>query len=57
MSMYDFNNINSNEWPGDKKVISTYTLEFSDGWQPPKVSAANDPVGPVSRQVSARAAH
>lgn len=49
MIMCDFATTNSNEWPGDEKVISTYTLEFSDGWQPPKLSASFDP---RSRQVS-----
>lgn len=52
MAMCDLANTNSNEWPGDEKVISTYTLEFSDGWQPPKLSAAFDSRASSRRQVS-----
>lgn len=47
-------NIPSNEWPGDEKVISTYSLDFSDGWQPPKLSAAFDSREPSRRRTSAK---
>uniref|UniRef100_A0A3B4ZRV6 EPS8-like 3a n=1 Tax=Stegastes partitus TaxID=144197 RepID=A0A3B4ZRV6_9TELE len=36
-------------WPEDDEDIPTYTLEFSDGWQPPEVSAEPEPSEPVRR--------
>ncbi|XP_073323791.1 epidermal growth factor receptor kinase substrate 8-like protein 3 [Pagrus major] len=48
-------NIPSTQWPEDDEDIPTYTLEFSDGWQPPEVSATPEPPAPreaVSRRQS-----
>ncbi|KAM6947925.1 epidermal growth factor receptor kinase substrate 8-like protein 3 [Lycodopsis pacificus] len=43
-------NIPSTKWPEDDEDIPTYTLEFSDGWQPLEVTAAPEPSGPTRRQ-------
>ncbi|XP_044077080.1 epidermal growth factor receptor kinase substrate 8-like protein 3 isoform X2 [Siniperca chuatsi] len=45
-SLGDAWNIPSTKWPEDDEDIPTYTLEFSDGWQPP------EPREPVSRRES-----
>ncbi|GLD64446.1 epidermal growth factor receptor kinase substrate 8-like protein 3 isoform X1 [Lates japonicus] len=52
-SLGDAWNIPSTQWPEDDEDIPTYTLEFSDGWQPPEVSDFSEP---VSRQDSPRPA-
>ncbi|XP_018536862.1 epidermal growth factor receptor kinase substrate 8-like protein 3 isoform X2 [Lates calcarifer] len=52
-SLGDAWNIPSTQWPEDDEDIPTYTLEFSDGWQPPEVSDLSEP---VSRQDSPRPA-
>ncbi|KAJ3603060.1 hypothetical protein NHX12_030804 [Muraenolepis orangiensis] len=45
-------NIPSTKWPEDDDDIPTYSLEFSDGWQPPKLMEGS-PVGrPARRQES-----
>ncbi|XP_054473629.1 epidermal growth factor receptor kinase substrate 8-like protein 3 [Anoplopoma fimbria] len=49
-SLGDAWNIPSTKWPEDDEDIPTYTLEFSDGWQPPEVTAAPEPSEPVRRQ-------
>ncbi|XP_036956302.1 epidermal growth factor receptor kinase substrate 8-like protein 3 isoform X1 [Acanthopagrus latus] len=54
-SLGDAWNIPSTQWPEDDEDIPTYTLEFSDGWQPPEVSATPEPPAPreaVSRRQS-----
>ncbi|XP_008287657.1 epidermal growth factor receptor kinase substrate 8-like protein 3 [Stegastes partitus] len=48
-SLGDAWNIPSTQWPEDDEDIPTYTLEFSDGWQPPEVSAEPEPSEPVRR--------
>lgn len=40
----------STKWPEDDEDIPTYTLEFSDGWEPPELRAAPEPREPVRRQ-------
>ncbi|XP_031721096.1 epidermal growth factor receptor kinase substrate 8-like protein 3 isoform X1 [Anarrhichthys ocellatus] len=49
-SLGDAWNIPSTRWPEDDEDIPTYTLEFSDGWQPLEVTAAPEPSGPMRRQ-------
>ncbi|XP_068568061.1 epidermal growth factor receptor kinase substrate 8-like protein 3 isoform X2 [Cebidichthys violaceus] len=49
-SLGDAWNIPSTKWPEDDEDIPTYTLEFSDGWQPSEVTAAPEPSGPMRRQ-------
>ncbi|XP_030275376.1 epidermal growth factor receptor kinase substrate 8-like protein 3 isoform X2 [Sparus aurata] len=52
-SLGDAWNIPSTQWPEDDEDIPTYTLEFSDGWQPSEVSATPEPPAPreaVSRR-------
>ncbi|XP_053172263.1 epidermal growth factor receptor kinase substrate 8-like protein 3 [Scomber japonicus] len=49
-SLGDAWNIPSTKWPEDDEDIPTYTLEFSDGWQPPELRAAPAPREPVRRQ-------
>ena len=40
----------STQWPEDDEDIPTYTLEFSDGWQAPEVTAAPEPSEPMRRE-------
>ncbi|KAF7208678.1 epidermal growth factor receptor kinase substrate 8-like protein 3 [Nothobranchius furzeri] len=49
-------NIPSTKWPEDDEDIPTYTLMFSDGWQPPEVRAAPPPRQPASRREGPRPA-
>uniref|UniRef100_A0A8C2XFZ6 EPS8 signaling adaptor L3a n=1 Tax=Cyclopterus lumpus TaxID=8103 RepID=A0A8C2XFZ6_CYCLU len=49
-SLGDAWNIPSTKWPEDDEDIPTYTLEFSDGWQPPEATAAPEPSEPMRRQ-------
>ncbi|XP_023269858.1 epidermal growth factor receptor kinase substrate 8-like protein 3 isoform X1 [Seriola lalandi dorsalis] len=56
-SLGDAWNIPSTKWPEDDEDIPTYTLEFSDGWQPPEVTAAPALSEPVSRQETPQHAH
>ncbi|XP_070759277.1 epidermal growth factor receptor kinase substrate 8-like protein 3 [Enoplosus armatus] len=49
-SLGDAWNIPSTKWPEDDEDIPTYTLEFSDGWQPP------EPREPASREESTKPA-
>ncbi|XP_068449807.1 epidermal growth factor receptor kinase substrate 8-like protein 3 [Clinocottus analis] len=49
-SLGDAWNIPSTKWPEDDEDIPTYTLEFSDGWQPPEATAAPEPREPVKEQ-------
>ncbi|XP_070704381.1 epidermal growth factor receptor kinase substrate 8-like protein 3 [Pempheris klunzingeri] len=51
-SLGDAWNVPSTKWPEDDEDIPTYTLQFSDGWQPPEVSAAPEPREPASKQQS-----
>ncbi|XP_044203875.1 epidermal growth factor receptor kinase substrate 8-like protein 3 isoform X2 [Thunnus albacares] len=55
-SLGDAWNIPSTKWPEDDEDIPTYTLEFSDGWQPPEVTAAPESREPVSRQAGRKPA-
>ncbi|XP_062419718.1 epidermal growth factor receptor kinase substrate 8-like protein 3 isoform X2 [Pungitius pungitius] len=55
-SLGDAWNIPSTKWPEDDKDIPTYTLELSDGWQPPDVSAALESYEPIRRQEHQRPA-
>ncbi|XP_068170847.1 epidermal growth factor receptor kinase substrate 8-like protein 3 [Antennarius striatus] len=55
-SLGDAWNIPSTKWPEDDEDIPTYTLEFSDGWQPPEVCEAPVAGPPVSRQERPRPA-
>ncbi|XP_017271221.1 epidermal growth factor receptor kinase substrate 8-like protein 3 [Kryptolebias marmoratus] len=55
-SLGDAWNIPSTQWPEDDEDIPTYTLVFSDGWQPPEVSATPPPSYPESRKQSPRPA-
>ncbi|KAL6111465.1 eps8l3 [Pungitius sinensis] len=48
-SLGDAWNIPSTKWPEDDEDIPTYTLELSDGWQPPDVSAARESYEPIRR--------
>ncbi|XP_071351609.1 epidermal growth factor receptor kinase substrate 8-like protein 3 isoform X5 [Trachinotus anak] len=45
-------NIPSTKWPEDDEDIPTYTLTFSDGWQPPEVTAAPALGEPARRKES-----
>lgn len=47
---HDFDNMISTQWPEDDEDIPTYTLEFSDGWQAPEVTAAPEPSEPMRRE-------
>ncbi|KAF3856367.1 hypothetical protein F7725_017090, partial [Dissostichus mawsoni] len=49
-SLGDAWNIPSTQWPEDDEDIPTYTLEFSDGWQAPEVTAAPEPSEPMRRE-------
>ncbi|XP_061583075.1 epidermal growth factor receptor kinase substrate 8-like protein 3 isoform X2 [Cololabis saira] len=49
-------NIPSSQWPEDDEDIPVYSLEFSDGWQPPEITAAPAPSEPASRQESPKPA-
>ncbi|KAK1901333.1 Epidermal growth factor receptor kinase substrate 8-like protein 3 [Dissostichus eleginoides] len=49
-SLGDAWNIPSTQWPEDDEDIPTYTLEFSDGWQAPEVTAAPKPSEPMRRE-------
>ncbi|XP_054639616.1 LOW QUALITY PROTEIN: epidermal growth factor receptor kinase substrate 8 [Dunckerocampus dactyliophorus] len=55
-SLGDAWNIPSTKWPEDDEDIPTYTLEFSDGWQPPELreEPAPTPAPPVARAQEAR---
>nr|XP_057910223.1 epidermal growth factor receptor kinase substrate 8-like protein 3 [Doryrhamphus excisus] len=57
-SLGDAWNIPSTKWPEDDEDIPTYTLEFSDGWQPPELmeepAPAPDPAPFVARTQEVR---
>ncbi|CAJ1050972.1 epidermal growth factor receptor kinase substrate 8-like protein 3 [Xyrichtys novacula] len=55
-SLGDAWNIPSTQWPEDDEDIPTYTLQFTDGWQPPEVSTAPEPMTPEWRQESPKPA-
>lgn len=43
ITRYHFDNVASTQWPEDDEDIPRYTPVFSDGWQPPEVTAAPVP--------------
>ncbi|KAM6927235.1 epidermal growth factor receptor kinase substrate 8-like protein 3 [Xenentodon cancila] len=49
-------NIPSTQWPEDDEDIPVYTLEFTDGWQPPEITAAPALSKPASRRESPKPA-
>lgn len=53
---YFSDNITSTKWPEADEDIPTYTLEFSDGWQPPDVTAAPESYEPIRREEHQRPA-
>nr|XP_040059157.1 epidermal growth factor receptor kinase substrate 8-like protein 3 isoform X3 [Gasterosteus aculeatus aculeatus]XP_040059158.1 epidermal growth factor receptor kinase substrate 8-like protein 3 isoform X3 [Gasterosteus aculeatus aculeatus] len=55
-SLGDAWNIPSTKWPEADEDIPTYTLEFSDGWQPPDVTAAPESYEPIRREEHQRPA-
>lgn len=51
---HDFDNMTSAKGSKDDKDISTYTLDFLNGWKPPEVSASPEPREPARRLESPR---